>query len=108
MREGAIEKRLEALEQEIRIVGEGLEALKLDLRAEADTFRLEIEALRRCLDSLYPQLKDCLPLPGPKSFEKRIQKPSETPFASEDRPHRPDLPGEASWLHPPFTCCKKK
>lgn len=59
MREGAIEKRLEALEQEIRIVGEGLEALKLDLRAEADTFRLEIEALRRCLDSLYPQLKDC-------------------------------------------------
>ena len=60
MREGAVEKQLKMLEQEIALNGEALEALRRDQRAVVDALRLEVETLRRCLERLHPDFEECL------------------------------------------------
>ena len=58
MREGAVEKQLKALQQEITLAGEEVEALRRDQRAGMDALRLEIETLRRCLVRLHPDFEE--------------------------------------------------
>ena len=60
MREGAVERQLKMLEQEIALNGEALEALRRDQRAVVDALRLEVETLRRCLERLHPDFEECL------------------------------------------------
>ncbi len=60
MREGAVEKQLKMLEQEIALNGEALEALRRDQRAVVDALRLEVQTLRRCLERLHPDFEECL------------------------------------------------
>lgn len=60
MREGAVERQLKMLEQEIALNGEALESLRRDQRAVVDSLRLEVETLRRCLERLHPDFKECL------------------------------------------------
>ena len=60
MREGAVERQLKMLEQEIALNGEALEALRRDQRAVVDSLRLEVETLRRCLERLHPDFEECL------------------------------------------------
>ena len=59
MREREIEKQFKALQQEIALVGEDVEVLKLEQRALKDALRLEVETLRRCLERLHPDSKGC-------------------------------------------------
>lgn len=59
MKEREIEKQFKTLQQEIALNGEELEALKRDHRAEIDTLRLEVKALRRCLSLLHPDFVEC-------------------------------------------------
>lgn len=58
MREGAVERQLKMLEQEIALNGEALESLRRDQRAVVDSLRLEVETLRRCLERLHPDFKE--------------------------------------------------
>ena len=60
MREGAVERQLKLLEQEIALNGQELETLKREQRAAIAAFRLEVETLRRCLERLYPDSRECL------------------------------------------------
>jgi hypothetical protein len=60
MREREIQKQFKALHQEITLAGEDLEALGRDQRALMDGLRLEVEALRRCLERLHPDSVECL------------------------------------------------
>lgn len=60
MREREIQKQLKVLQQEIALAGEDLEALRRDQRALIDGLRLEVEALRRCLERLHPDSVGCL------------------------------------------------
>ena len=60
MREGAVERQLKMLEQEIALNGEALEAFRRDQRAVVDALRLEVETLRRCLERLHPDFEECL------------------------------------------------
>ena len=59
MREGEVEKQLKALQQEIALAGEEVEALRRDQRAGIDRLRLELEALRQCLVRLQPDYEEC-------------------------------------------------
>ena len=59
MKEREVEKQLKALQQEIAVAGEEVEALRRDQRAGVDELRLELEALRRCLIRLHPDLEGC-------------------------------------------------
>jgi regulator of replication initiation timing len=59
MREREIEKQFNVLQQEIALTGEDLEALRRDQRALMDGLRLEVEALRRCLERLHPDSVEC-------------------------------------------------
>ena len=59
MKEREIEKQFKVLQQEIALVGEEVEALKLDQRALKDALHLEVETLRRCLERLHPDSKGC-------------------------------------------------
>ena len=59
MREGEVEKRLKALQQEIALAGEEMETLRRDHRAGMDALRLEVEALRQCLVRLDPDFDQC-------------------------------------------------
>ncbi len=58
MREGAVERQLKMIEQEIALNGEALESLRRDQRAVVDSLRLEVETLRRCLERLHPDFKE--------------------------------------------------
>lgn len=60
MIEGEVEKELKALQQEIALSGEEVEALRRDQRAGLlDELRLEVEALRQCLVRLHPDFEEC-------------------------------------------------
>ena len=59
MREREIQKQFKLLQQEIALAGEDLEALRRDQRALIDGLRLEVEALRRCLERLHPDSVEC-------------------------------------------------
>jgi hypothetical protein len=59
MREREIQKQFKVLQQEIALAGEDLEALRRDQRALMDGLRLEVEALRRCLERLHPDSVKC-------------------------------------------------
>ena len=59
MREREIQKQVKVLQQEIALAGEDLEALRRDQRALMDGLRLEVEALRRCLERLHPDSVGC-------------------------------------------------
>jgi predicted nucleic acid-binding Zn-ribbon protein len=58
MREGEVEKQLKLLQGEIAVNGEELEALRRDQRAAMDDLRLEVEALRQCLERLHPGFEE--------------------------------------------------
>jgi regulator of replication initiation timing len=60
MKEKEIEKQFKVLQQEIAVNGGELEALKRDYRAEIDSLRLEVKALRRCLALLHPDFVERL------------------------------------------------
>jgi predicted nucleic acid-binding Zn-ribbon protein len=59
MKEREVEKQLKALQQEIALAGEEVEALRRNQRAGLDALRLEVEALRRCLVRVHPDLEGC-------------------------------------------------
>lgn len=59
MREGETEKQIKMLQREIALAGEELEALKRRQREERNALRLEVEALRRCLERLHPGFEGC-------------------------------------------------
>jgi regulator of replication initiation timing len=59
MREREIQKQFNVLQQEVALTGEDLEALRRDQRALMDGLRLEVEALRRCLERLHPDSVEC-------------------------------------------------
>jgi len=59
MREGEVEKELEALQQEIALVGEEMESLRRNQRAGMNALSLELEALRQCLVRLHPDFEEC-------------------------------------------------
>ena len=59
MREREIQKQFKLLQQEIALAGEDLETLRRDQRALMDGLRLEVEALRRCLERLHPDSVEC-------------------------------------------------
>jgi hypothetical protein len=59
MREGQVERQLKLLQGEIAVNGEELEALGRDQRAAMDDLRLEVEALRQCLERLHPDFEEC-------------------------------------------------
>lgn len=59
MREGEAEKQFKALQQEIALAGEELEALRRNQRAMTDALRLEVETLLRCLKRLHPEFEEC-------------------------------------------------
>ncbi len=60
MREGEVEKQLKLLQQEIALTGHELDGLKREQRATMNALRLEVEALRRCLERLHPDSRECL------------------------------------------------
>jgi predicted nucleic acid-binding Zn-ribbon protein len=59
MREREVEKQFKALQQEIALAGEEVEALRREHRAGMDALRLEVEALRQCLVRLRPDFEEC-------------------------------------------------
>jgi predicted nucleic acid-binding Zn-ribbon protein len=59
MREGEVERQLKLLQGEIAVNGEELEALGRDQRAAMDDLRLEVEALRQCLERLHADFEEC-------------------------------------------------
>ena len=60
MNEREIQRQLKVLQREIALAGEDLEALRRDQRALVDGLRLEMEALRRCLERLHPDSVGCV------------------------------------------------
>jgi hypothetical protein len=58
MREGNIEQQFKAIEQQLALTGEHLEALRQKYREHMDDLRLELEVLRRCLLHLHPDLAE--------------------------------------------------
>ena len=59
MREGQVERQLKLLQGEIAVNGQELEALGRDQRAAMDDLRLEVKALRQCLERLHPDFEEC-------------------------------------------------
>jgi hypothetical protein len=53
-----IDEQLNLLQQQAALAGEEVETLRLDLRAEIDALRLEVETLWRCLYLLRPDLAE--------------------------------------------------
>lgn len=58
MLEGEIEQQFKAIEQRLAVTGESLEALRQRHREHIDDLRLELEALRRSLFHLHPELAE--------------------------------------------------
>ena len=59
IQEGELEKRLEAIDQALAVAGDHLEAMKTRQRQFMDEIRIELEAFRRCLARLDPELAEC-------------------------------------------------
>ncbi len=57
MKEVAIQERIRLMEKEMDLLGESMDRIKMDLKEQVATLRIELDTLKAFLTQVYPEFK---------------------------------------------------
>ncbi len=61
MKEVAIQERIRLMEKEMDLLGESMDRIKMDLKEQVATLRIELDTLKAFLTQVYPEFKTQYP-----------------------------------------------